>query len=187
MKTIKKFWFVMLALVVALSSCDLLANLTQDVDIDAPDVEFTVQNSAVSDKSKVSSVANVETPVVLLDRTVNLDIAQQVKDVVDLDLNTFKGLKLKKAIISTTTDSFDMTELSGLKMYFGNEATEENLVAQVSSTTNTLAILEILNNDVYDKLGTDDSLRIIITNPHALTLPSVDLILATQYTVTIEL
>lgn len=177
----------MFALVVTFSSCDLLSNLTQDVDINAPDVEFTVENSAASVRSKVSGVANIETPVVLLDRTVSLNITEAVNEAIDLDLNVLKGLKLKTATISTTTDSFDMTELSGLKMYFGDETTEANLVAQVSSTAATSATLEILNTDIYDKLGTDESVHIIITNPQALTLPSVALILSTKYTVTIGL
>lgn len=187
MKTIKKFWFVMLASLVVFSSCDLLSNLTKDVDIDAPDVEFTVQNSAASVKSKVNGVTNTGSPVVLLDRTVSLNITQAVNDAVGLDLNILKGLKLKTATISTTTSSFDMTELSGLKMYFGDEATDANLVAKVNSTASNSTTLEILNTDIYDKLGTDESVHIIITNPQALTLPSVDLILATQYTVTIGL
>ncbi len=187
MKTIKKFWFVIFTSLFVFTSCDLLSNLTKDVDIDAPDVEFHVAGSAASVKSKVNGVANSETPVVLLNRKVNLNITEEVKNTVNLDLNVVKALRLKSALVTTTTNDFNLNELSGLKMYFGEEATDANLVAKVSSVGANSVILEILSPDVYNKLGTDESINIIITNPQALTLPSVDLILSAKYTVTIGL
>ena len=185
MKTIRKFWFVLIAPLLIFSSCDLLSGLSQDITIEAPDQEFTVTNpSAVAGLSKVAAVAE---PVEIFNKEISMDIAAKVKETAGIELNIIKALKLKTAKIGTSTSTFDLDEIKNLKMYAGDEATEANLVAEVTSVDKTLnvATLTVKNTDIYAKMGTSEKLRIILVNDAKFNSPSVDLVLKTSYIVTV--
>lgn len=139
------------------SSCGVEEQLTKEVNIDAQDITIDVSKIDIT-PHKIKSDANVGAALkILYDHTINLNVSEKLAEY-GLSVDNIKTFALYQSTISVVPGSYtdvdlDLNTFKDLKLYFDNTEAA-NLAATVQSVdaTNGSITFKIENPNQLDKL-----------------------------------
>lgn len=145
------------------TSCDLIKdNLTADVEVVAPDIQFNIGEGVTVKAPNANYAPTAEFPI--LDKVVDINLAQKLKDA-GYNVNDLKAFTLKESTLKVISEpTVDLSVLKKMKLYLKTND-KSKLVASVSSIDNEgqTVKLKIENSNVLEDLLESNSIHVIMT------------------------